>query len=193
MFDVGVTKEQREYAWNLVQHHNFGRRGNFDGDKERQYTGILGQTIMADGLELPRPSGIEGFDNGVDFTILGQNVDLKTIGRTTKPKWNPRWVNNLVASQLRYETDFYIFSSIHKIDRIFTVVGMLPKAAVLRMAPLPVGAERKRHDGTTFLLGTETYEIPNTELTPLRFWGEIVWVIGATVKSYPLAQGLVRK
>ena len=177
MFDVKLTLEQRQYAWGLVQKHNFGNRGVFDGNAERQYTGILGQTVMADGLGMERPTELGGFDNGIDFTILGRNVDLKTMGRHSKPKWSSGWVNNLLESQTHYETDFYVFSSIHKDDRVMTVVGMISKPKVLRMTPLPVGTERRRHDGTTFNLTVPEYEIPNPDLDPLNGWHEITWSI----------------
>ncbi len=60
MFDIKPTQEQKKYATDLVNNYNFGNRGLGDGSKEMQYTGMLGQTILADLLKLPRPNRRRG-------------------------------------------------------------------------------------------------------------------------------------
>lgn len=56
MFDVRPTQEQKQYATNLINNYNFGRRGHGDGNHDMQYIGMLGQTILADLLGLARPN-----------------------------------------------------------------------------------------------------------------------------------------
>ena len=174
MFDIPITKEQKEYTWKLVKSCNFGNRGKFDGDLERQYTGILGQTVMADGLKEKRPDGTEGFDNGIDFVIMGKNVDLKTMGRTTEVR--PSYVNNLVASQCKYATQFYVFSSINKKTNKITFIGVLPKKNLEKYF-LKEGTERTRHDRTKFKIKTDMYEIPNKDLIQVRCWFDVVCAV----------------
>ena len=56
MFNVKPTQEQKQYANDLIKNYNFGQRGLGDGDQNMQYVGMLGQTILADLLKVPRPT-----------------------------------------------------------------------------------------------------------------------------------------
>ena len=76
MFDIKVSEEQKNYAQDMVNKYNFGMRGYGDGNKKEQLTGIIGQTVLADLLGLPRPDGGSGFDNGFDFVINGKKVAI---------------------------------------------------------------------------------------------------------------------
>lgn len=175
MFHVKITDEQRQYAWALVKRVNFGHRGKFDGNMEQQYTGMLGQTVMADWLELDRPDGSGGFDNGIDFEILGIKVDLKTMGRTT-PVRN-YYVNNLILSQCDYETQVYVFSSINKETKLMTILGAISKHQLCNYEPIKEGTERTRSDGSKFAAGTAIYEIKNKDLGEVKNWTELTWRI----------------
>lgn len=179
MFDVEIKRDQKVYAWDQVCRNNFGHRGKFDGDKERQYTGILGQTVMADllqlcGLDGPRPVA-SGFDEGIDFVIEGLNVDLKTMGRNFPVRRS--FVNNLVASQLKYQTDVYVFSSINKKTSVMTFIGVFPKR-MINQFEIPEGMDRTRADGTTFKTAAGLIEIPVSDLIPCDGIMDLVFKIG---------------
>lgn len=176
MFDIHITDEQRRAAADLVSRCNFGNRGTFDGNRERQYTGILGQIVMADGVGLPRPTGTGGFDDGIDFTVADRKVDLKTMGRTVPV--HRSFVNNLVASQTKYQTEVYVFASINKTTRIMTVCGVYPKSELGKWYHAK-GDTRTRADGSTFALEADMYEIPNLALRDVRDWTGVVWAIAA--------------
>lgn len=174
MFDTRITPEQREYAYRLCKKTNFGHRGKFDGNFERQYTGILGEVVMADCMGFDRPDGKGGFDNGIDFVILDKNIDLKTMGRTTEVRLY--YVNNLIASQTAYQTDYYLFSSINKLTKVMTVIGYIKKENLDKYLK-EEGVERTRSDQTTFNTKTAMYEIPNKDLIQVRSWNDVVWAL----------------
>ena len=76
MIRIQITKEQIEYATQLVNQCNFGNRGRFDGDKSKQLVGMLAQTVLADYIRQPRPLPSVGFDGGYDYIINGKKVDV---------------------------------------------------------------------------------------------------------------------
>ena len=176
MIHLDVENEQRKYAWALVHKHNFGKRGKFDGDMNEQYTGMLGETVMADELnalfnfsfagkdEYPRPDGSKGFDNGIDFEMWGHKCDLKTMGR----KWLPKihYENNLIVSQTDSATEFYIFASYSKVRRILTICGWNTKEECIKSPQYGEGVQRDRDDGTSFVTGTGMFEVRNDTLRP---------------------------
>ena len=157
------TDEQRHYSWDLVCKNNYGQRSSGNGNKEQQYTGILAETVLADALGHERPKAT-GFDNGIDFTCSGKHVDLKTISRKTYTK--PFYRNVVFASQLKYETDVYLFASLHKVDRVLEVVGWIRKANISRAHLKPKGSQRKREDGKIVEYYADQYEILCKELVP---------------------------
>lgn len=174
MFDTKISNEQRKYAWDLVSRVDFGQRDEFNGDKIKQYTGILGETVMADMIGHDRPNGEGGYDNGIDFIIFGVRVDLKTMGREYFVK--DHYVNNLVASQLESDTDVYVFASINKNKGIMTVCGSKFKKDFDKYF-IPKGTIRKRDDGTEFEVARDMYEITNGELLKSENWIKLTWDI----------------
>lgn len=182
MFNVKITHEQKLYAWWLVNEHNFGRRGDFDGDRNRQYVGMLGQTVMADllyrnGFVAERPEPTEGHDNGIDFVLEGMNVDLKTMSRKV---WvRPYFVNNLVASQLKSDTDVYCFASIRTLfPTTMQFLGIIHKRSIDEFI-IPKGTKRMRSDGTSFETGADLIEIPVKKLVQVKNIVDLVHKVGA--------------
>jgi len=161
-----ITNEQKKYAWSLVSRCNYGRRGDFDGTKERQYTGILGEVLFADLCDLTRPQESTEQDGGIDFIIHGKHIDLKTMGRTVDVK--PYFTNNLICSQVEQgDTHVYVFASINKTTSTFQVAGWIKKWDIRRVATIcQKGKERTRADGTTFETQKEMFEINNRQLEP---------------------------
>lgn len=129
MFDIKVSDEQIQYATSLVQQYNFGARGYGDGNKKEQLTGIIGQTVFADLLQMPRPSGETGFDNGIDFIIQGKKIDIKTMTRTVSVKQH--YVHNFIGYQQKYEVNFYVFASYNIRTQILTICGSIDKTSFL--------------------------------------------------------------
>jgi len=52
MFNIKVNPEQLNYVINLNNRHNFVNRGKGDGTKSQQLIGLIGQTVVADLLNL---------------------------------------------------------------------------------------------------------------------------------------------
>ena len=165
MFDVVVSQEQLDYAQSMVDQYNFGQRGYGDGSKKEQLTGIIGQTVFADLLDLPRPNGAEGFDGGKDFVIHAKRVDIKTM--TRKVPMRDYFVHNFVGYQKSYDVDFYIFASYNITNRHLTICGYIDKDTFFKRASyFEKGATRTRSDGTTFKTFAPLYEIEQKMLFP---------------------------
>ncbi|MBL4952212.1 hypothetical protein JK635_08315, partial [Neobacillus sp. YIM B02564] len=149
MFHVNVSPEQISYVEHLIENVNFGRRGVFDGSKNQQRTGLIGQVVLSDLLGVERPKG-GGFDGGVDFTIEGFTVDLKTMGRTVDFK--PSYVHNFTGSQIHFDTDILLFASLNMRKNILTVCGYLPKDELKTKATFFKFKEKRFRDNGTYLL-----------------------------------------
>jgi len=166
MMDIIPNQEQKEYAAKQVDTYNFGQRGFFDGNKEQQFVGVLGQTIVSDLLQFPRPEGSSGNDRGVDFVINNKNVDIKTMTRTVPVK--AHYVHNFVAYQKEYPTDAYIFASYNKKNNVFSICGNVSKEQLQeRAAFFEKGQLRYRDDGTTFPTKAPLYEIKQSDLNKI--------------------------
>ena len=46
MIDIPILKWLKLESYNTIIRNNFGNRGYADGNKEEQYTGILGQNVV---------------------------------------------------------------------------------------------------------------------------------------------------
>lgn len=162
MLNLKLNKEVFKHSLKFSQQNNIGVRGHADGSIEQQLTGILGQNIICDALDLPFMT-TNGFDGGVDININNTTIDIKTMGRKVYPK--PNYINNLVASQLKYDVDAYLFCSYHKKDYVLTVCGWIDKESFKKKAKLyKEGELRNRFDGTSFKSKSDLYEIENKDL-----------------------------
>ncbi|NOZ08465.1 MAG: hypothetical protein GXO91_06260 [FCB group bacterium] len=167
MIHQKIPQEIKTYCGRLIREHNFGRRGIADGNREEQYTGLVGQCMICKLFDAPLPTGEGGFDQGVDLTISGLTVDVKTMGRTTPVR--PHYVNNFIGLQKDYKTDIYIFCSINKKTSVLTVCGWVTKAQLLERASFhKKGTRRTRSDGSWFRTKADLYEIENTNLNPVK-------------------------
>jgi hypothetical protein len=167
MMDIMPNQEQKDYAAKQVESYNFGQRGVFDGNKEQQFVGVLGQTVVADLLQVPRPDGTSGNDKGVDFVMNHKNVDIKTMTRTVSVK--EHYVHNFVAYQKKYPTDVYIFASYNKKNNVFSICGSVSKEQLQERAEFfEKGQLRYRDDGTAFPAKAPLYEIKQSDLNRIN-------------------------
>lgn len=125
MIKIKIKQEQMDYAKYLVNNCNYGTRGRFDGDKSKQFVGMLAQTVLADYLRQPRPTISKGFDGGYDYVINGKKVDVKCMAR--KGSVIGDYVHNLIAYQKDYKVDYYIFTSLDTSKDILEVCGVIKK------------------------------------------------------------------
>lgn len=164
------TDEQKRYAVWLVNTTRIGNRGEFDGTPEQQVAGKLGEVIVADALKLPRPEPVQGHDGGVDFTVFGQRVDLKTLVRTVWP--SPEYQHNIPAPQIGnalLKPDVYLFGELNKKARNYHLVGWCWAKDFTTIATLHAkGTTKTRRDGTKLTFPVETWEVDCTAFNPWR-------------------------
>ena len=80
----------------------------------------------------------------------------------------PHYVNNLIASQLNYDCDYYLFCSLNKRTSVLTVCGYIPTDLFKKVAYFtPEGKKVVRDDGTTFKMKTDNWTISNSDLRPV--------------------------
>ena len=166
MIDIPIKHSIKLITWKEVNKYNFGKRGFADGNKEEQYTGILGQNVVCDYYNQPLTSGEDGFDGGVDLYIEGKRVDVKTMGRKGPVKTG--YTNNFLAAQDGYNTDIYLFCSINKTDSLLTICGWATKEQFKnRRVFHNQGSIRVRRDGTAIKVKSDLYEIDNDMLNTM--------------------------
>ena len=166
-----VISQSRDYVHDV----QLGHRGDgSDGTMEQAFVGVIGQNMVQLALGRPTMRGDSGFDGGVDVELFGLGVDVKTMGRTTDPR--DEYVNNVMASQVGYESNAYLFLSFNKSSQVLTVCGWIPKELFLHRATLYRKDElRHRSDGTTFSCKADMYEIPNASLyRDATNWPELI-------------------
>lgn len=155
---IAISREYNRIA-------KLGKRGDgSDGTQPQQLIGIIGENLVRQMIGLPYMIPAETHDNGVDVEIYGLKFDVKTMGRDVTPKVD--YVNNLIASQIKFEVDGYIFVSINKSDGLrATICGWSTKDNFIAKAKhYPIGTVRTRNDGSVFRLKANTYEISNTDI-----------------------------
>ena len=166
MIQLTIPKELKVKVWQYLQDNNIGQRGTADGNQEQQFVGLLGEYTVKHHLGLPVKFS-EGFDGGFDIVdSQGLRWDVKTMGRMVDPK--PHYVNNLIASQLNYDCDYYLFCSLNKRTSVLNVCGYIPTELFKKIAYFtPEGKKVTRDDGTTFKMKTDNWTISNQDLRPV--------------------------
>ena len=163
-FNIDVPQFVVDISEQFVENNNLGHRpDNSNGIKEQQLVGVIGQNMMALALGKPFMQPSEGHDGGVDFTIFGKTIDIKTMGRTVPTKIN--YVNNLFASQIKFDVDCYVFASFNTTNSKLTICGWIPKETFSFFAKFyEKGTIRERANSISFELKADSYEIQNEDL-----------------------------
>ena len=163
MFTLKVTDSILQHCNQQLENYNFGKRHTANGNKQQQFTGIIGQSVVMHLFNKGLIDGNEGFDNGVDILYNNLKIDVKTMGRTTDVRSN--YTNNFLKLQDYFETEIYIFCSYHKVKQELTVCGWIDKESFIKKRKYhPKGSTRKRFDQTTFTTFADLYEIDNYQL-----------------------------
>ena len=164
-----VTEEQKQYAKHLIETTNFGKRGEFDGNKEQQFIGMLAQTAVADYLGLPRPVPSDKPDGGVDFIVENLSVDVKCMKRHVEMK--PHFSHNFYGGQLHFNTDILLFTSFNVTNDILTICGWITKRRFRKIANYyPQGSKKYRDDGSYIVIrgNAGNYEITQNKLNNFK-------------------------
>ena len=161
---IKIKPEIISHCKKQIDKYNFGKRSKDNGNRNQQYIGIVGQSVIMDFFGLGYINGKSGFDGGVDLEYKGKKYDVKTMTRTVDVK--DSYTNNFLKTQEDYDVDGYIFCSWNIKKSELTVVGWIKKEDVKRVKRLiPKGTIRKNGiDGKEFPLRFDMYEIDNKYL-----------------------------
>ncbi len=150
--------------------HNMANRGIFDGSKQDQLIGLVGEMethYLLKGEYQDLKIKKNEFDGGVDIVHNKDTYDVKTMARTVYTKID--FVNNFAKCQEDYKCDRIIFTSINKTAKQIEFCGWIYKNELPLISDLiKKGDVRERNNGTTFIVKEDMYEIPMCELRDIR-------------------------
>lgn len=163
---IDIPKQLKLKCWNYLKNNNMGNRHSANGNKENQLVGLLGEVLTKQVFNIEHKFS-SGFDGGFDFLYNNKKVDVKTMGRNVFMK--DEYVHHLIAFQDKFDCEIYIFNSLNKKNNILEICGWVTKDQLLQRSKfIKKGTERKRNNGTTFLLKTDGYFIKNNQLNNIK-------------------------
>ena len=167
MIQVPIHDDDRRYAVEVLKTTNFGHRSKgFNGNYEKQYTGLIGELTLHRVLGLTRPKYTSGRLDS-DILINNKKVDIKSMARNVYMQ--DHYVHNFVAYQRDMPSDILLFISINKKSGVVQICGWLEKEKFLENASFfDQGDKRERDDGTSFVLRAPLYEIEQNKLNKLN-------------------------
>ena len=167
MIQVAIHDDDRRYAVEVLKTTNFGHRSRgFNGNYEKQYTGLIGELTLHRVLGLTRPKYTSGRLDS-DILINNKKVDIKSMARNVYMQ--DHYVHNFVAYQKDMPSDILLFISINKKSGFVQICGWLEKEKFLEDASFfDQGDKRERDDGTSFVLRAPLYEIEQNKLNKLN-------------------------
>ena len=123
---IEPTNEQRDYVKNLLgkDGHKMGKRGSFDGNYFERLFGLIGQVIICDEFDCPRPTDVSKPDEG-DIIINGKKYDIKMRqlrGKNKKDYWN-----SVSHFQINYLGEGYIFLIYYVEEGVYEIAGWISK------------------------------------------------------------------
>lgn len=165
------TRGQFEYARLFTNKINTANRGRYDGNRRQRFAGILAEIVFADLMRIERPKIKSENDQGIDFVINYQNIDIKcqlaNIARKKGYEVKLHWKSNLLACQRDNPnslTDIYLFCQCDLYDGSITFIGLKSKADITKDYFVRLGEPIGRDDGTTLKAYADCYMIPNDEI-----------------------------
>ena len=93
-------------CWDYLKTHNLGNRGVYDGNKEKQFVGLLAEMETYNLLKGYYPDLDQkenGFDGGIDIVLYDKTIDVKAMGRKYATRAN--YVNNIVNAVRKLEQE----------------------------------------------------------------------------------------
>ena len=167
MIQVSIHDDDRRYAVEVLKTTNFGHRSKgFNGNYEKQYTGLIGELTLHRVLGLTKPKYTSGRLDS-DILINNKKIDIKSMARNVYMQ--DHYVHNFVAYQKDMPSDILLFISINKKSGVVQICGWLEKEKFLENASFfDQGDKRERDDGTSFVLRAPLYEIEQNKLNKLN-------------------------
>ena len=164
------SDDNKRKCWQYLKNHNWGNRGKFDGNKEAQFVGLIGETEAFKLLKCYYPdlyAKADGFDGGVDIFHNGQTIDVKTMARTYRT-WHTN-VANFSAYQVKSDCDVLLFCSINKSSYQIEFCGWIYKVELKSKADFhKKGSVIPRGRSGNFKVISDLYEVKHTYLRNIR-------------------------
>ena len=158
MFTVQVPDLIIRQSIEVCRKTNFGQRGIHDGTPTQQLYGVIAQNAILFGLGHPLIKPSNDWDGGFDMVLSKQRIDIKTVIRTVPPK--PEYECRVVADQMNYDLDAYLFTSYNTQTNQLTICGWLPKEEIkTRARVFRKGDVVERSDGSFFTCKLNSYQI----------------------------------
>ena len=160
-------KDPTQFAYYqiYIQKKNYGNRSwGRNGTKEEQYQGLVVQYTILKLLGVNFSSNTNSeqkFDNGIDFTMLNCNLDVKS--RSSRFDMQYMYVHNIMQSQLSYKTDFYILCNYNIKSNTVEVCGVVRKsdfALYYRQFLHYAGERLKNNSGKEITVQQNMYCLP---------------------------------
>ena len=175
MITLPIREETIIEATAYVDKRVIGKRKSFNGNRTNQVVGITGEFIIADLLGLERPKGY-GFDGGWDIQIGNKLIDVKTVGRTTNVRLD--YHSNVIEAQMDFKATHFLFCSINKTERLFTICGFISKEDFKGKSKYyKKGEEFTRLNGDKLVLNASGYFIENKDLIQINSIEELKEVV----------------
>ncbi len=165
---ISIPNHKKEEVAKFLRETNIGQRGKFDGNFDKQFTGLLGEVIVYEVLTAEEYKFKQGYDGGFDFKYKGKRFDVKTMLRSGDVL--DFYVHNLTDLQINYPVDAYIFASINKTTQKLQLCGWIDKTHFLKLATKhKAGDKQTRSDGTSFVLETDSWTIEQRDLLDINY------------------------
>ena len=111
MINIEINNDDRQKAVEVLKYKNFGNRSSgFNGNYEKQYTGLIGELTTYRLLEMDPPNYNEGRID-TDILVNDKKIDIKSMLR--KHDMRDDWVHNFVGYQKEMTSDILLFVNIN--------------------------------------------------------------------------------
>ena len=155
---------------NYLKHNNIANRGVYDGNKEKQLVGLVGEMETHKLLKGYYPDldlKEKGFDGGYDIVHANMKIDVKTMAR--KVYTRDYYANNFTALQKNFNPDILLFTSINKKTNQIEFCGWIWKNDLENKAKLyKKGSVRKRGLNDSMTIVEDNYEILCSKLNRIE-------------------------
>ena len=156
-------------VWKYIQKNNLGQRKTWNGNKKKQFYGLLTQIVLTHKLGQPVLS-VSEFDNGIDIILNNYTIDVKTTLRNGNVE--DFYPANLLDSQYRskrYKNDYYIFCSYNVKENIIQILGILKKEDVKKVGKYFSDKDKSFNaKGEAIDAAVARWEIPISSLIPVN-------------------------
>lgn len=163
---VDLTDEQIQFAKDCSAKARISeRQQGFNGGRDKQFVGFLGEVVFADIMGLDRPEVRHFDDGGMDFEIGDKIIDVKTMLFSKPSGWGySNDLNDYQFQRSALKTNVYVFAKVIKSTKQIEFTGWIKKWEI-KKEWFRVKGQVLPRPGWDFTVSADMYEIPNSALT----------------------------